>query len=340
MGYRVIFFTESQNGACARYRAYLPAQALNEAGWYCRTSVEWQPKMLDEFDIFVFQRINQKEGVILIDELNKVGKYTIYDIDDDLLHIPASSPVQQLMLEHLDMIGAQMLAISKCRAVTVTTDKLKESLMGITPNTYVLPNLVRAQSWVDLEPLRYQSDKYSVVLGWAGSNTHKDALELLEEPLNIIIDRYPQVFVVMMGDALPFKFPVSRHVVVPWGKYRLFQSVLLGWDIGLAPLGPTTFNQSKSNLRLLELGMAGKCAIASDWGEYTKLIDPGQTGWLCRDTHDWIEHLSMMIEDRTARETMGRNLRQAISPWELYNGIGARINLYNKFAEEQGYRAN
>jgi glycosyltransferase involved in cell wall biosynthesis len=327
--FRTIFFTESAGGACARYRALLPAQALNEAGYYARTSTEWVPKMLDEFDIFVFQRINQKEGLLLIEELNSVNKLTIYDMDDDLLDIPKSSPVYQLMLEHLDMIGAQVMAMTKSKAVTVTTEFLKNRLVSLSTDVHVLPNLIRTQSWEGLLPLRY-ADPDSVVLGWAGSNTHRDALEMLEEPLRYVIDKYPNTFLVVMGDELPFKFPTSRYVVIPWGKYRVFQSVLLGWDIGLAPLGRNRFNLSKSNLRILEIGTAGKPCVATKWGEYTSTIITGENGFLCNDTQEWIINLSFLIEKPDQRRQMGSNLRAHGERWGLYTGIQKRIDLYEK----------
>jgi O-antigen biosynthesis protein len=325
--FRTIFFTESAGGACARYRALLPAQALNEAGYYTRTSTEWMPKMLDEFDVFVFQRINQKEGLVLIEELNSVNKLTIYDIDDDLLDIPKTSPVYQLMLDHLDMVGAQVMAMAKANAVTVTTDFLKNRLGSLSSNVHVLPNLIRTQSWDGILPLRYAGPE-SVVLGWAGSNTHKDALEMMEEPLHYIIENYPNTFLVVMGDELPFNFPISRYVVVPWGKYRVFQSVLLGWDIGLAPLGRNRFNLSKSNLRVLEIGTAGKPCVATNWGEYTNTIINGENGFLCNDAQDWITNLSFLIENPLERCRLGLNLRQRVEQWGLYSGIQKRIDLY------------
>ena len=332
---RVMFFTEQSGGACARYRAQLPSMALNERGWFCRISGQWKPKMLDEFDIFVFQRINSKEGVALVEALNEAKKITIYDIDDDLINIPKSSPVFELMLNKGDLIGYQLMAMARCNALTVTTERLRSVYHGFNEKAKILPNMVRFASWDNLRPFRYGKPD-DVVLGWAGSNTHADALKVLEAPLREIFDRYPNTFLVVMGDELPFSFPIDRYIVVPWSKYRLFQSVVLGFDIGLAPLGKTPFNLAKSNLRLLEFGSAQIPVVGTRWGEYEKLIEPEKSGILCDSTQDWILALSKMIEDKSYRKSAAAALRQDIilNNYEIENGIVDRQTYYLNLMEE------
>jgi glycosyltransferase involved in cell wall biosynthesis len=334
---RVMFFTEMSGGACARYRAQLPAQALNEKGWFCRISGQWKPKMLDEFDIFVFQRINSKEGVALVEALNDANKITVYDIDDDLINIPRSSPVFDLMLNKGDLIGYQLMAMARCQALTVTTERLKKVYNGLNSRIKVLPNLVRFKSWEDLLPFRYGNEE-SVILGWAGSNTHADALRILEQPLKEVFNRYPNAYLVVMGDELPFDFDIDRYIVLPWSKYRLFQSVLLGFDIGLAPLGKTPFNLAKSNLRLLELGSASTPVVATKWGEYSELIEEGKSGFLCDNTPEWIQALSTLIENVSLRKSMGETLRQEIilRNLELENGSVERETYYLNLLNEYG----
>jgi len=332
---RVMFFTEQSGGACARYRAQLPSMALNEKGWFCRISGQWKPKMLDEFDIFVFQRINSKEGVALVEALNEAKKITVYDIDDDLINIPKSSPVFELMLNKGYLIGYQLMAMARCKALTVTTERLRSVYHGFNEKAKILPNMVRYASWDKLRPLRY-GKKDDVILGWAGSNTHADALKVLEAPLREIFDRYPNTYLVVMGDELPFDFPLDRYVVVPWSKYRLFQSVLLGFDIGLAPLGKSPFNLAKSNLRLLEFGSAHTPVVGTRWGEYEKLIETGKSGILCDSTQDWILALSKMIEDKSYRKSAADALRQDIilKNYEITNGIVDRETYYLNLLEE------
>jgi len=332
---RVIFFTEQSGGACARYRAQLPSMALNERGWFCRLSGQWKPKMLDEFDIFVFQRINSKEGVALVEALNDAKKITVYDIDDDLINIPRSSPVFDLMLNKGDLIGYQLMAMARCDAINVTTERLREVYHGFNEGVKILPNLVRYKSWEGLAPFRYGKEG-DIILGWAGSNTHADALKLLETPLKEVFDRYSNTYLVVMGDDLPFDFPIDRYIVIPWSKYRLFQSVVLGFDIGLAPLGKTPFNLAKSNLRLLEFGSAGIPCIGTRWGEYEKLIEDGKSGLLCDTAQDWIIAISRMIEEENLRKSTAEALRQEIilKNFELENGIVERETYYLNLIEE------
>lgn len=336
-GKRIIFFIESAQGACTRYRAHIPAHGLTRDGWYCRVSTEWHPKMLDEFDYYVFQRVNAKEGLEVIDALNGVGKITIYDVDDDILHVPNTSPVRALLRSNPEIVGAQLLGISSCGHLTVTTEALKRVYDSFNPDICVLPNMVRFESWRDVKPFRF-GEPNDIVLGWAGSNTHKDALLKLEKPINTIIDRFPNVKFLVMGDEIPFELPASRHIVVPWGLYTFFQSVLAGLDIVLAPLGETVFNLSKSNLRILEAASASKPVIASSWGEYETTITHGVDGFLCKTDEDWIEAMTFYIHDKALRENHAMRLRQTVLErgWEINTGTKIWVDFYQSLRNKLG----
>ena len=294
---RVVFFTEATTGSCSLYRAWLPCVGLASRGHYVRYSQQWQPQMLDEFDLFVFQRNSLKATVELIYAIRQQGKPVIYDMDDDLLRIPLTNPVYW---SYMDRPGAgwyQMQSIMRSSCLTVTTSELQE-VYGRMKKSYIIPNWLNIREHLDAKPIRVANDR--IMMFWGGSNTHKECLMLLGDVIPEIFKRYPNVGLVVMGDDLPFEVDWDRIYQVPWGKYRFFKMIMMGCDIGLAPLAHIPFNLGKSDLRIKELAAAKLPMVASNYGEYGKAA-PIAGGLVANTPEEWIEHLSRLIEDSDER---------------------------------------
>jgi len=293
-----ILFLHSDKGACAKYRCWIPTVALNEAGVFARYSDTWVPKMLEEFEIFVFQRISHPQSLDLLVSLREKGKLVVYDIDDDVISIPLENPVFWVHLRRPDIPWTILMCARFADYVTVSTPGLKELMEQLNPNVLVMPNFLNLKEHENIEPIRVHSNR--LLLFWGGSNTHKRALQLLEPVLPEVLKANKDIHVVIMGDELPFDLPVERRTYVPWGQYEFFQRILKGCDIGLAPLDDSLFNQRKSDLRIKELAVGGLPIVASPVREYKKsALEAGQL--LASRPHKWVECILRLAEDNEFR---------------------------------------
>jgi glycosyltransferase involved in cell wall biosynthesis len=82
------------------------------------------------------------------------------------------------------------------------------------------------------------------------------------------------------------------------------------YDIGVIPLKPHLFNQSKSHLKFLENAALGIPTVASDTGPYTRAIKHGETGFLVKRDHEWGKYLRDLVNDEDMRLEMGRNAKE------------------------------
>ena len=74
------------------------------------------------------------------------------------------------------------------------------------------------------------------------------------------------------------------------------------WDIGLAPLADTAFNQCKSPIKVLDYAALGLATLASDVPAYRGSLADGTGGLLVPNTDDaWYEALSRAIRDAAWR---------------------------------------
>ena len=84
-----------------------------------------------------------------------------------------------------------------------------------------------------------------------------------------------------------------------------------GIDIAVVPLTPSRFNRSKSNIKFLEFGFAGRAGAFAAFEPYRDVVD-GQTGFLCDERPAaWRTALFSLIEDAGLRQRMGQAARDS-----------------------------
>lgn len=103
-------------------------------------------------------------------------------------------------------------------------------------------------------------------------------------------------------------------------------------DINLAPLEDNTFNEVKSELKLIESGMKKKVLIAQDYSIYKEMLTHGETGLLvskAANEKGWYIQIKRVIEDKELREKLAKNLHEFVKDkYSLVNLTQERINVY------------
>jgi glycosyltransferase involved in cell wall biosynthesis len=94
------------------------------------------------------------------------------------------------------------------------------------------------------------------------------------------------------------------------------------YDIGVIPLRPHVFNQSKSHLKFLENSALGIPTVAADAGPYSQSIEHGKTGFLVKRDHEWAKYLNLLVNDEAAREEIGANAKAWAQTQILEDHIG------------------
>jgi glycosyltransferase involved in cell wall biosynthesis len=105
-------------------------------------------------------------------------------------------------------------------------------------------------------------------------------------------------------------------------------------DVSIAPLQYNAFNDSKSEIKVMECGRYGIPLIASDVGCYSETIINGETGYLITKDNprsEWVRILTKVCKDKKHREEMGRNLKQIVDErFDINKTVGQRLDLYRQ----------
>jgi len=333
---------------------------------------------LGKFDIIHFHRRLNSESETLewIRKFKESGAVVISDIDDYWVPFPGH-PARMLVLSkqlHLDIQAIQKAA----DWVTTTTELYAKHLRKLNKRVHLIPNAVDpALSMWDRK--RAPGDKVRV--GWIGGSSHERDLARIEGMANKLYndpDLKDKFQIVMCGydtrgtmtevdpetgeqrtrklrpeESVWNKFEAIfndygrapedgyiRRTTLPITQYGKHYNWL---DVSLAPLDQHTFNECKSELKLIETGMHKIPIVASDLYRYAELIDHGKNGFLVqprRDHKDWYKYVKQLILDEDMRTEMGQALYDTVYPtYTMEQQTRERCEWYRSLVSQKAVQA-
>jgi glycosyltransferase involved in cell wall biosynthesis len=297
-----IYFAQADFGGCGFYRVLQPAGFLKFVlGHDVKVAFRFKVDELLDYDLIVFQRQYTPKVLEAVEVLHRQGKKVIYEIDDDLWHVPPENQARTYW--QADRIAAAEAIMQACDAITTSTEPLAELLRKHNKNVFVVPNYIP-----DVNPL----EKFDSVIrvGWSGSESHKvDFNSELTGALKDIKKKYKQRVELLFCGWIPDDLV---------GQVTFYEPVLpihyLGFlnelrlHIGIIPSADIQFNQSKSNLKFLEYSITKTASVASAIYPYVKTMKE-ETGILVKNgTYDeWFNVIDRLIQDRELRNRIADN---------------------------------
>lgn len=324
---------------------------------------------LEKYAIVHFHRkINSQETTLdWIKKFKKAGAVVISDIDDFWIPFhghPARQLAQSTGL-HIDIQNTQRAA----DWVTTTTELYANYLRKLNKNVKVLPNAVDVnQSMWE----RHRAPGDIVRVGWLGGSSHERDLNRIKGTFAKLYNdsELAGKFQIVMcgydtrgtmteihpetGEQITRKLRPDESV---WNKFEaifndygrnpegayLRRNTLpitqygkhYNWlDVCLAPLDQHTFNECKSELKLIETGICKLPVIASNLYRYGEIITHGENGFLVeprKDHKDWAKYIKMLILDEDLRKSMGEALYNTVVPkYTLEYQVKNRCNWYKE----------
>ena len=184
--------------------------------------------------------------------------------------------------------------------VIVSNDTLKEIALKFNSKVSVLLTPVDTQRLVP--KLKKDSEK-DVVIGWIGSAAATKYVEPLKDVIELLIRTY---------SFLEVKF-VGAESLKDWGTNVVFEEWSLenetrdlqSFDIGIMPLNNDEWSSAKAGYKLLQYMAVGIPCVSSPVGVNKEIIDDGVTGFLASNYDEWVNKLSILMENRNLRKKMG-----------------------------------
>ena len=293
---------------CGWYRIVQPLDELGRHGWRTGYAAGTPPGVSESYRVLVAQRMDKQAALPDWRRL-RARHRLVYEIDDDIFSIERVNWGAYRAYSRGEAQDAVMHAAQVADVVTVTTEPLAAVMREKTgrADVQVLPNCI-PDGLLALEPYR---DRRHFVVGWTGGASHAADIAMIADPVREFVEAHKRATLHLVGT--DFRKTVGcRAGFSSWvpSDASLDYYRLLGFDVALAPLTGTRFDQSKSNIKALEAFGLGIPVLASDAEPYRGTVIDGVNGYLCRTPADWARRLRELFHDQEARAAMGAKARE------------------------------
>jgi glycosyltransferase involved in cell wall biosynthesis len=292
------------------------------------TSIDHVPEsQLSQFDLIIasrsISRIGNEENVWKI--LKRLGIPVIIDTDDHYQLSDSHVLKKEWKLNH--RAEALIYNFTQADAIIVTTPYLKYVVSQFNKNVEVFPNTIDFEQPQFIPNPEIAAMKSELVnIGWSGSVTHLEDLQLIEgEILSLNKSPYKDYKFMLAGfydgDSIWHKYEkifTSNYILDDNNYGRINAADVYSYaqaynlmDIGLIPLRYNEFNRAKSELKMLEMGAFGLGVIVSDVESYQWMSKHGKN-CLVAGKKDWYKAMRRLIENPELRKDLGSQLKEDV----------------------------
>jgi L-malate glycosyltransferase len=261
------------------------------------------PKLrrIDEYDAVLVNREATLIGPAIVERwVVRRGKPLIYLLDDPL-YIPYRSAANG-WLTYLKFFGKVKTLCRSSSVVLANSPSHCAFARKYNPNVWEIPSLVDADVYDGWRPSSCRQDG-PVRVGWSGSPSTVDNLQVIRAPLKALSDR-DDTELVLIG-ARDFGLPDTSHTGMEWHADTEVDD-LRRLDVGLVPVPRNAWTPHKFFLKLVQYMALGIPPVASPIGSNPTVIDEGTSGFLADDDRQWQSTVGRLVGDAELRERVGK----------------------------------
>ena len=279
------------------------------------------------------------EAISLAKNLNKK---VLFDIDDLIfinkyrIFTPFISKFSEKQKEvYVDRVNRVEKTLKLCQGAITTTETLAKEIKYYIPKVLVNHNVASEKMWrlsqqaLSIKNLKRKDDH--IIIGYFCTRiTHNRDLEMIKPALLKILKEYKNVTLLLFGEFSfdnifnEFSSQISMRKIIDWEE---IPKIISNININIIPIENSTINLAKSENQWIEASLVKVPTIASNYGEFKKIIKQNETGFLCTDLNDWYLTLKTLIKNDHLRKNIGLNAYQICK--EDYNTIYTHKNIVN-----------
>ena len=298
-------------------------------------------RIFKENDIFWTNYFyNPQEASMMFYHRDKYKKKVAIDLDDNYLDIVPTHPLYDKLKETKKDRAFTSTILSFADVITVSTEPLRQKISehmkkvyGLDKKVIVVPNMNDIRDF-KFKPAKKDPKKF--VIGYSGSNSHYDDLEMCFPAIAKIMDKYPHVYFESMGaignedlklfNCFSDEAKLRCDILPSTWTFREYPKHLssMKWDIGIAPLVDSAFTRCKSPIKFFEYSMYKIPVIASRVYPYyvpcfdREVITHEVTGLLVKPS-EWFDALERLILNEKERKEFANNAYDHVSNNWQYN---------------------
>ena len=180
-----------------------------------------------------------------------------------------------------------------------------------------------------------------VIIGWLGSVATLTSLNSIAGALEQIGLKYDKVLLRIIGFGnrkdMIYPFENIRCDYISRIPYETVPDYVVNFDIGIMPLLREEWEKGKCVGKALEYMAAGVPSVISRFGENVYAVEDGKNGFLASDEDEWINKISLLIDDVSLRKRLGRKGKEKVeTDFSVEHRGNELIKLMNKYLKTDG----
>ena len=277
-----------------------------------------------QYDFVFVQREAFMLGTVFFEKRFARKTKLLFDFDDSLWFQTVSEGTRKLSFLKDAAKTQKLIAISDM--IFAGNSFLADYARQFNANVKLVPTVVDSDNYQRTIPF----NKTKICIGWSGSFSTIPYFEYALPALQEIKAKYgDKVYFKVIGDANYYNKELDINGTA-WSSATEVAE-LSEIDIGIMPLPNDEWTKGKCALKGLLYLSLEQAAVLSDVGVNGEVIQDGVNGFLVSSTADWVEKLSLLIDNPQLRQEMGQKGRQTVL--ERYSVLSEQAN-YTKYFKE------
>ncbi len=305
--YSPIIVDEEEDKALYQSRSMLAKGLIFLKAIYRRIKDVWRASSYDI--VFIYREAFMTGSLFFEKRLKATGARLVYDFDD-AIWLPDVSEVNK-SLAWLKRPGKTADIAALCDLVIVGNTYLAAYAGQYNKNAVVFPSTIDMDYYrLPVGPRPYfQNDK--IVIGWSGSHTTIKHFETILPVFEALRKKYGErIHFVVYGDP-HYKNEALNIEALPW-SHDTEVGVIASFDIGIMPLPDNEWSKGKCAMKGLQYMGLSVPAVMSPVGMNKDVVQDGVNGFLAADEKEWIEKLSLLIDNTELRKRLGKEGRKTV----------------------------
>lgn len=196
--------------------------------------------------------------------------------------------------------------VEKAARVIAVNEYVAEEARTVNKNITVICEPINTDI---CRPAELRHDDGKITIGWIGSPSTTPFLKDISDVFPEITKRYSQARLKTVGAASDFDIPKASLIKKEWNlKDEL--SDLQSFDIGIMPLDSDPFYRGHLGHKMIQYMCVGIPVVASNAGLNHVAVKNGINGFLVSSKDEWVDKLSLLIENENLRRQMGQDGRK------------------------------
>lgn len=249
-------------------------------------------------DIVIFVRSGNHIEMKLVKYFKDMGKYLVYVLDDDLLNIPNYVSCYK-SYNNPKMHNRIKTIMSLCDCLLSPSPELLKKYGKYFDKMICIEEASLGNNEHNIK----RNSNSPIRIGFAGSIDRVGDIEnIISDAVGNIVQKYgKKVEIEFFGAKPSFADKLGLKYTPYCESYDEYRQIMSKnrWDIGLAPMLDTPFNNCKHYNKFIEYSGYGIVGIYSDVKPYNEIVRSGDNGLLCKNTTEgWTDAISLLIDNQ------------------------------------------